>query len=122
MAKKCDLISDIGVMSGHNVSHSKRKTKRKFLPNLQKLSLKSDTLGVNITLRVAAKTLRTINKYGNLDTFLINFRFANLTDKAIVLRNKIKKVLIKKGSFDDIKVKSRGVGKKVVKEAKEAKA
>jgi len=104
MSRRCDLTG-VGVMSGHNVSHSIRRTNRKFVPNLQEKTFKSDTLRSNISLRVAVKTLRTITKYGSLDAFLVNFRFAKLTDKAKTLRNKIKKTLIKTGDLDKVKVK-----------------
>jgi large subunit ribosomal protein L28 len=107
MSRRCDLIADLGVMSGNNVSHSNRKTKRRFLPNLCQATFGSEALGVNINLKVAASTLRTINKYGNIDNFLVNFRFNQLSDKAITLRNKIKKCLIKKGQFEEIKIVSR---------------
>ena len=65
MSKKCDLLG-IGVMTGNTVSHSNRKNRRRFLPNLKTVSLKSETLGVDVTLRVAAATLRTVNKHGNI--------------------------------------------------------
>ena len=96
-------------MSGNNVSHSKRKTRRRFLPNLNKLSFQSNALGVKLNFKVASSTLRTINKYGNIDNFLINYRFNKLTDFAKTFRNKVKKVLIKKGEFDNLKIKSRKV-------------
>ena len=118
MTRKCDLVG-VGVMSGNNVSHSNRKTRRKFLPNLHELSLKSDALNSNITLRIASCTLRTINKYGNLDTFLVNYRFAKLTDKAKKLRNKVIKSLESKGELANIQVKKE---KKQKKEAKAKKA
>jgi large subunit ribosomal protein L28 len=104
MSRRCDLTG-VGPMSGHNVSHSIRRTNRKFIPNLLKKAFKSDALGNNITLTVASKTLRTITKYGSLDAFLVNFRFAKLTDKAKTLRNKIKKALIKKGELEKVEVK-----------------
>lgn len=103
MSKRCELTG-IGVMSGHNVSHSNRKTKRKFLPNLQSISFYSDALNSNVTLKVTAATLRTVNKYGNIDSFLINYGCNKLTDEAKVLRNKIKRALIKKGEYDNVKV------------------
>ena len=107
MSRRCDLIAKIGVMSGNNVSHSNRKTRRRFLPNLCQASFASEALGVSVNLKVAASTLRTINKYGNIDNFLINYRHNQLSDEAISLRNKIKKALIKKGQFEAVKVKSR---------------
>jgi len=106
MSKKCDLIN-ISVMSGNNVSHSNRRTRRRFLPNLHQLSFKSDALGVKINLKIAAATLRTVNKYGNIDNFLINYRHNRLSETGVKLRNKVKKALVKKGQFDEIKIKSR---------------
>jgi len=89
MSKKCDLLN-IGPMSGNKVSHSNRKTRRRFLPNLKNISLFSDILGVNVKLKVATSTLRTINKYGNIDNFLTQFSFNKLSVKAQSLRLKIK--------------------------------
>lgn len=106
MSRKCDLIN-ISVMSGNNVSHSKRKTRRKFYPNLHKLSFPSDSLGVKLNLKIAAATLRTINKYGNIDNFLINYRFNRLSEFGQKLRNKVKKSLIKSGQFDNVKLESK---------------
>ncbi len=103
MSRKCDLLS-VGVMSGNKVSHSNRKTRRRFLPNLHSLSFRSDALGVDLNLKVAASTLRTINKYGNIDSFLVNYRFAKLTDEAKKLRNKVKQRLIKSGKIDEVKI------------------
>lgn len=103
MSNKCDILK-VSVMSGNNVSHSNRKTRRRFLPNLKNVSLKSEVLGTSINIKVAASTLRTINKYGNIDNFLVNYRFAKLSLKAQKLRNQIKKKLIKNGKLDDIKI------------------
>ena len=111
MSRRCDLISAVGVMSGNNVSHSNRKTKRRFLPNLCQNSFFSDALGVKINLKVAASTLRTVNKYGNIDNFLVNYRFNKLTESAQNLRNQVKKSLVKKGTFEEVKIKSRKVSK-----------
>jgi len=106
MARKCDL-SNITVMSGNNVSHSNRKTKRKFFPNLRELSFLSEALGTKIKIKVAASTLRTINKYGNIDNFLINYRYNKLSDLGKKLRNKIKKSLSETGQLENVKLKSR---------------
>ncbi|NBX52062.1 MAG: 50S ribosomal protein L28 [Proteobacteria bacterium] len=92
MSKKCELLN-IGAMSGNKVSHSNRKTRRRFLPNLKSISLFSEALGSNVNLRVATSTLRTINKYGNIDNFLTNYRFNKLTVKAQSIRLKIKNKL-----------------------------
>lgn len=78
-------------MSGNKVSHSNRKTRRRFLPNLKSISLFSEALGSNLNLRIATSTLRTINKYGNIDNFLVSYRFNKLSEKAQSIRLKIKK-------------------------------
>jgi large subunit ribosomal protein L28 len=68
MARKC-IITGKGVQVGHHVSHSNIKTKRRFLPNLQRTSVLSDTLGP-IQLRVTAAAIRTIEHKGGIDAFL----------------------------------------------------
>jgi len=103
MSRKCDLLEK-AVMSGNNVSHSNRKTRRRFLPNLQQISFVSAALGNKIKLRVATSTLRTVNKYGDLDSFLVNFRYAKLSEAAKKLRRKVTKSLIKKGDFEKVKI------------------
>lgn len=103
MSRKCDLLG-VGVASGNKVSHSNRKTRRRFLPNLKTISLKSDVLGVALKLKIASSTLRTINKYGNIDNFLINFRFAKLAPLAQKIRKKIKVKLIKQDRLADVKI------------------
>lgn len=122
MSRKCDILG-IGVMSGNNVSHSNRKTKRRFLPNLKNVSLKSEALGVSVNIKVAASTLRTINKYGSIDNFLVNYRFAKLTSQAQKLRNQVKKKLIKIGKLDEVKIineKKATVAKPSKRQAKKA--
>jgi large subunit ribosomal protein L28 len=89
MSRKCELLN-IQAMSGNKVSHSNRKTRRRFLPNLKSISFFSDLLGANLNLKVATSTLRTINKYGNIDNFLINYKFNKLSERAQSLRLKIK--------------------------------
>ena len=69
MARKCE-ISGTGVMSGNNVSHANNRTRRRFLPNLQVVSLLSDVLGKVFKLKVCSKTLRTIEHNGGLDSYL----------------------------------------------------
>lgn len=111
MAKRCELTG-VGVMSGNNVSKSHRKTKRDFLPNLKEITFKSDALGVHFTLKVAANVLRTVNKYGSFDNFIINFRANKLTDKALKLRRKVAKALTTKGEYDKVRIAKRGRGVK----------
>ena len=91
MSKKCD-ISGTGVQSGNNVSHANNRTRRRFLPNLQIVSLLSDVLGKAFKLKVCSKTLRSIEHNGGLDAYLESTSNAKLTDEA----KKIKKAIAKK--------------------------
>jgi large subunit ribosomal protein L28 len=68
MARRC-AITGKGVQVGHNVSHANNKTKRRFLPNLQHISLLSDALGP-VRLRISAAAIRTIEHKGGIDAFL----------------------------------------------------
>ena len=68
MARRC-AITGKGVQVGHNVSHANNKTKRRFLPNLQQISVLSDTLGP-IRMRITAAAIRTIEHKGGIDAFL----------------------------------------------------
>ena len=90
MAKKCD-ISGVGVMSGNSVSHANNRTRRRFLPNLQVVSLLSETLGKVFKLKVCTKTLRSIEHNGGLDAYLESTSNNKLSDEAI----KIKKTIAK---------------------------
>ncbi len=69
MSKRCELTG-VPPLKGHNVSHSNNKTKRRFLPNLRKISFKSDILKRNIKLNVTNSALRTVDFKGGLDKFL----------------------------------------------------
>ena len=66
MSRSCDLTGKIH-QTGHNVSHSNIKSKRRFMVNLNKVTLRSDVLNKNFRLRIASSTLRTVDKYGGLD-------------------------------------------------------
>jgi len=92
MSRRCDL-SGKGVQSGNNVSHAHNKTRRRFLPNLQQVSILSNALGSKVRLKVCMHTLRTIDKKGGLDAYVLSTRNAKLTDKAIRLKRRIKKAI-----------------------------
>ena len=68
MARRCPITGK-GVQSGNNVSHSNRKTKRRFLPNLQTISLLSDSIGA-VRMRLSTNAIRTIEFKGGIDAFL----------------------------------------------------
>ena len=90
MARKCALTGR-GVQTGNNVSHAHNKTRRRFLPNLQDVSLMSDALGHTVSLRVAARTLRTVEHNGGLDSYLLNTSNRKLTDEAKKLKRRIQR-------------------------------
>jgi large subunit ribosomal protein L28 len=78
MSRRCELTGK-AVQSGHLVSHSNRKTKTRFLPNLCTVTLISDTLGRSVRLRVAAAALRSVEHRGGLDAFLAKARDEDLS-------------------------------------------
>lgn len=90
MARRCELTGK-GVMSGNNVSHAQNKTRRRFLPNLNNVTLMSDTLGESHTFRVSADALRTVEHRGGLDAFLLKQADADLSQKALRLKRRLKK-------------------------------
>jgi len=63
MSRVCELTGKRPI-SGNNVSHSKRKTKRKFLPNLITKKFYIPEMDRWVTLKVCTSALRTINKKG----------------------------------------------------------
>lgn len=86
MAKRC-IITGKGVQTGNNVSHANNKTRRRFLPNLQAVSLLSETLGTTVTLRLSSRGLRTIEHNGGLDAFLLSTPNGKLSCEAKRLKN-----------------------------------
>ena len=90
MARVCEL-SGKKVMTGNNVSHANNKTKRKFLPNLNNVSLVSEKLDLTVRFKVSANALRSVEHAGGLDNFLLKSKDINLSSKAKKLKNKILK-------------------------------
>ena len=90
MSRRC-MISGKGVMSGNNVSHAINKTRRRFLPNVQATRLQSEVLGEQVLLRISARALRTIDKKGGLDAFLLGTPNRNLTEEAKRLKRRIER-------------------------------
>jgi len=91
LSRRCEL-SGKGVMSGNNVSHAHNKTRRRFLPNLQVVSVISESLNKNYKMRLATSTIRTIEKCGGLDDYLLSAKEKNLTEDAVKIKKAIKKV------------------------------
>jgi large subunit ribosomal protein L28 len=90
MSRRCAL-TEKAVQTGHKVSHSNRKTKRKFLPNLHNVTLISDVLGRSVRLRVSAAGLRTVEHNGGLDAWLVKARLSELSPPAARLKREIEK-------------------------------
>jgi len=88
MSKRCQITGK-GVMSGNNFSHANNRTRRRFLPNLQRTSMNSEILGRDVTLRVSTSAIRTVEKHGGLDAFLLQARNAELADDARALKREI---------------------------------
>ena len=88
MSKRCELTG-ISPLKGHNVSHAKNKTKRRFVPNLKKVIFKSDILKKNIRLNVTNAALRTVDFKGGLDKYLLSVKNAKLSKKVKKLKSSI---------------------------------
>jgi large subunit ribosomal protein L28 len=90
MARICELTGK-GRMVGNNVSHANNKTKRTFLPNLQNVTLISDTLGTGVKLRVSTHGLRSVEHVGGLDNWLAKTSDADLSLRVRRLKREIAK-------------------------------
>jgi large subunit ribosomal protein L28 len=90
MARRCEL-TDVGPMSGNKVSHSNHKTRVRFLPNLQDVTLMSDALKRGVSLRITAATLRSVEHNGGLDSYLLSRSDSQLSSTGIKLKRQIRK-------------------------------
>jgi large subunit ribosomal protein L28 len=90
MSRRCELTGK-GVRSGHLVSHANNKRKRVFRPNLQTISLASETLGGNVSLKISMNALRSIDRLGGLDAFLLKAGDDALSVKALRIKRQIAK-------------------------------
>jgi len=90
MSRRCELTGK-AVLSGNLVSHSNRKTRRRFLPNLCQVTLISDALGRSVRLRISAHALRSVEHRGGLDAFLAKARAEELSQRARELKREIVK-------------------------------
>jgi len=92
MPRECQITGTRN-QSGHNVSHSNRKTKRRFDPNLQQASLYSDALRRRVGLRITTRALRSVTKNGGLDAYLLSVADGKLAPEGLRLKRAIKRVL-----------------------------
>jgi large subunit ribosomal protein L28 len=90
MSRRCDLTGK-GAQTGHKVSHSNRKTKRRFLPNLCNVTFMSDALNRSVRLRVSANAVKSVDHRGGLDAFLLKASDDELSKEALHLKREIQK-------------------------------
>ena len=90
MSRRCDLTGK-AAQTGHKVSHSNRKTKRRFLPNLCSVTLISDALERSVRLRISANALKSVDHRGGLDSFLMKAKDDELSQRARELKREIEK-------------------------------
>lgn len=90
MARRCELTGK-AVQSGNNVSHANKKSRRRFMPNLNPVTLISDTLGQRVRLRITAYALRSVEHRGGLDNFLATAKDRELSLRARRLKRAIAK-------------------------------
>jgi len=94
MARRCDITGK-GVQAGNNVSHAHNRTRRRFLPNVQRTSMISDALGEMVRMRISTNAIRTIEKNGGLDAFLLGTSNRKLTPEALRIKRRIEKAAAK---------------------------
>ena len=90
MSRRCELTGK-GVMVGNNVSHANNKTKRRFLPNLNDVTMLSEVLDRSFKFRVSAAALRTVDHRGGLDGFMAKAKDYELSEKALRVKREIQK-------------------------------
>ena len=89
MSRRCELTG-VGPMTGHNVSHSNIKSKRRFLPALGPATVQSESLGQTFRLRITNAALRTLDFRGGLDPFLLKAKDAALSPRALKIKRQVK--------------------------------
>src|SRR5690348_5807652 len=90
MARVCELTGK-AVMTGNKVSHANNKSRRRWLPNLQDVTLLSDALGQSVKIRITPHALRSVEHRGGLDAFLVKAREEELSPRARLLKRQVEK-------------------------------
>lgn len=91
MSRRCELTGT-GVLVGNNVSHANNRSKRTYRPNLQQTTLLSDVLGLHVRLRVTTRALRTVDRHGGLDAYLLTAPDKKLSERVRALKRRIEKI------------------------------
>jgi large subunit ribosomal protein L28 len=97
MSRRCELTGK-GLLVGNNVSHANNKTKRIYRPNIQLIALASELLGNSYKLRISMNALRSVDKNGGLDPFILKSKDAVLSPKALRLKRAIAKKAAEKAA------------------------
>lgn len=92
MAQRCELTGK-GVMTGNNVSHALNRTRRRFIPNLCRVTLISESLNRSFKVKIAASTLRTVEKRGGLDAFLLKAKDVQLADRILAIKKEVRQAI-----------------------------
>jgi large subunit ribosomal protein L28 len=92
MSRRCELTGK-GAQVGHRVSHSNIKTKRRFLANLVNVTMMSDALGRSVKLRISTNALKTVDRRGGLDAFLLKAKDEELSVRALEVKRQVAKKL-----------------------------
>jgi large subunit ribosomal protein L28 len=90
MSRRCELTG-VGVQFGNNVSHSQRKTRRSFRPNLKVARYKSEITGQEYKLKITTSCIRSVEKAGGFDSFILSAKACKMSDKAKVIKSAIAK-------------------------------
>ncbi len=91
MSRVCELTGK-GPMSGNTISHANNKSRRRFLPNLNEVTMISDALGRSFSLRVSAAGIRSVDHRGGLDAYLAKAKDEELSVNALKIKKEIAKV------------------------------
>ena len=92
MARRCELTGK-GVLTGNNVSHAHNKTRRRFLPNLHDKALLSEALGRMVRLKVSTSAIRTVERHGGLDNYLLKTPDDRLSQGARRIKRQVRNAL-----------------------------
>lgn len=92
MSRRCELTGK-AVQSGNKVSHANKKSRRRFMPNLNEVTLLSDALGHGVRLRISSHALRSVEHRGGIDNFLAKAKDEDLSLRARRLKRTIAKRL-----------------------------
>ena len=95
MSRKCELTG-VGVLYGNNVSHSQRKTRRRFEPNLRSVKFMSDITTQEYRLLVNARCISSVEKVGGFDAYILKADNNVLSNMAKAIKKRIIKAKMAK--------------------------